>query len=60
MEIKVGDCFRNYKLKIIMYDPKDNFEVKFLCVNMKTNEIRIFDKVEMETIVKETNNGKIK
>lgn len=59
MEVKIGDCFKNYKLKVIMYDPKDNWEVKFLCEDIKTQEIRIFNRVEMETIVKETNAFKI-
>lgn len=54
MEVKVGECYGGYKLKVIMYEPQDNWEVKFLCENIKTQEIRIFDRVEMETIVKES------
>lgn len=53
MEAKIGECYGGYKLKVIMYDPQDNWEVKFLCENVKTHDIRIFSKVEMETIVKE-------
>jgi hypothetical protein len=54
MDVKIGDCFGDYRLKVIMYDPKDNWEVKFICINKKTNKTRVFSKVEMETIVKET------
>ena len=51
MEVGINDIIGDYKIKVIMYEPTDNFSVRFILINLKNYKCEVFNYDKMKKLI---------